>query len=86
MTEPGHALGAALEVAETVAANSPAVVRSVKVGLRRTVHEGIDAGLRFEQEQAAVLRALLDGAEGVQAFLARRAPVYPDAPVDLPGL
>lgn len=86
LTEPGQALEAALEMAGTIAANSPAVVRSVKVGLRRTLQEGLDAGLRFEQEQAAVLRSLPDGGEGVQAFLARRAPVYPDAPVDLPGL
>ncbi len=86
LTAPGRALDAALEMAETIAANSPAVVRSVKAGLRRTLHEGLDAGLRFEQEQAAVLRALPDGVEGVQAFLARRPPVYPDAPVDLRGL
>jgi hypothetical protein len=33
-----------------------------------------------------VLRSLPDGAEGIQAFLGRRPPVYPDAPVDLPGL
>ncbi|MDP9435086.1 MAG: enoyl-CoA hydratase/isomerase family protein [Actinomycetota bacterium] len=86
VTQPGQALDAALETADTIAANSPAVVRSVKVGLRRTLHDGLDAGLRFEQEQAGALRALPDGAEGVEAFLARRAPVYPDAPVDLPGL
>jgi hypothetical protein len=55
----------------------------MKVGLCRTLREGLDAGLRFEQEQVAVLRALPDGAE---AFLAQRTPVYPDAPVELPGL
>lgn len=86
LTEPGQALDVALQMAETIAANSPAVVRSVKAGLRRTLHAGLDAGQRFEQEQAAILRALPDGAEGVQAFLARRPPVYPDAPVDRPGL
>ena len=86
LVEPGQALDAALEMARTIATNSPAVVRSVKVGLRRTLTEGLDAGLRYEQEQAAVLRSLPDGAEGVAAFLARRPPVYPDAPVDLPGL
>jgi len=86
LTEPGQSLDAALEMARAIAGNSPAVVRSVKAGLRRTLSDGLDAGLRYEQEQAAVLRALPDGAEGVQAFLGRRPPIYPDAPVDLPGL
>jgi len=86
LTEPGQSLDAALEMARAIAGNSPAVVRSVKAGLRRTLSDGLDAGLRYEQEQAAVLRSLPDGAEGVQAFLGRRPPVYPDAPVDLPGL
>jgi enoyl-CoA hydratase/carnithine racemase len=86
VADPGRTLDVALEVAETIAGNSPAVVRSVKAGLRRTLTDGLDAGLRYEQEQAAVLRALPDGAEGVQAFLDRRPPVYPPAPADLPGI
>lgn len=83
LTEPGAALAGSVEVAHTIAANSPAVVRSIKAGLRRTLTVGLEAGARYEQEQAARLRQLPDGAEGVQAFLDRRPPVYPDPPADL---
>lgn len=80
---PGGALDAARELAATIAAVSPAVVRSAKAGLQRTLAHGFDAGLAYEQAQAARLRHLPDGAEGLAAFLERRPPAFPDPPADL---
>jgi enoyl-CoA hydratase/carnithine racemase len=79
----GRALEAALALARQVAAVSPAVVRSAKVGLQTTLRSGLDAGLAFEQAQAARLRHLGDGEEGVRAFVERRAPRFADPPADL---
>lgn len=76
----GGALTAARELAEVIAGVSPAVVRSCKEGMRRALADGVDAGLAYEQTQAARLRALPDGAEGTRAFVERRPPAFPDPP------
>jgi enoyl-CoA hydratase/carnithine racemase len=44
LTEPVHALDAALKVDRVIAGNSPAVVHSVKAGLRRSLSEGLGQG------------------------------------------
>ena len=81
----GGAVEAALDLARTISQVSPAVVRSSKVGLNLTLRSGLEAGLAYEPAQAARLRALPDGEEGVRAFTERRAPSFPDAPPDLFG-
>ncbi len=77
------ALEAALELAESIGGVSPAVVAAVKTGLNHSLREGTRAGRAAESELAAVVRALPDGDEGVNAFLGKRPPVYPDAPRDI---
>jgi enoyl-CoA hydratase/carnithine racemase len=79
------ALDGALALAGSIAAVSPAVVAAVKAGLRNTLSRGTDAGRAAEPVLAALVRELPDGAEGVNAFLERRAPAYPDHPADLHG-
>jgi enoyl-CoA hydratase/carnithine racemase len=80
LAPPGGSMDAALEVAGDIAAVSPAVVQAAKVTLERTLHEGIDAGEEFAFANAARVRQLPDGEEGVRAFVEKRAPSYPDAP------
>jgi enoyl-CoA hydratase/carnithine racemase len=83
IADPPEALDAALALAESIAAVSPAVVAAVKAGLTHTVQHGTDAGRRAEPLLAALVRDLADGSEGVSSFLERRPPAYPDRPEDL---
>jgi len=55
----------------------------VKAGLAHTLRHGADAGRAAEPVLAALIRDLPDGAEGVNSFLERRPPAYPDQPKDL---
>ncbi len=77
------ALEVALDLAQTIAAVSPAVVASIKAGLNHTLRHGRTAGLAAEPGLAALVRELPDGTEGVESFLARRPAAYPDPPADL---
>ncbi len=78
-----EALDGALALAESIAAVSPAVVAAVKAALTHTLRHGVEAGRVAESTLAALVRELPDGNEGVNAFLERRAPSYPDHPRDL---
>jgi enoyl-CoA hydratase/carnithine racemase len=82
--EGASALPDALALAEAIASVSPAVVASVKAGLSHSMRHGTEAGRAAEAALAGVVRELPDGAEGVNAFLQRRPPGYPDAPAELP--
>jgi enoyl-CoA hydratase/carnithine racemase len=70
----------ALVIAREIAANSPVAVRHVK----RCVDEGLDhplaRGLEIERDYWARLIPAGDYREGVQAWLDRRAPAFPDLP------
>jgi enoyl-CoA hydratase/carnithine racemase len=79
----GDALKAALDLAESIASVSPAVVAAVKAGLSYSLRHGTDAGRAAEPHLAALVRELPDGGEGVNSFLERRPPAYPDHPKDL---
>lgn len=81
--DPADTLDRALALAHQIAEVSPSVVRAIKTGLRVTLHEGLAAGNTLEPQLAAVVRGLPDGDEGVQSFLEKRPPRYPDAPADL---
>lgn len=80
---PEETLNRALILAHEISTASPAVVRTIKTGLRVTLHNGLASGQTIEPVFAAVVRELPDGDEGVRSFLAKRPPNYPDAPVDL---
>lgn len=80
---PSETVQRALDLAQLISTASPAVVRAIKTGLRATLSAGLDAGLSLESELAAAVRELPDGAEGVQSFLEKRTPEYPNAPADL---
>ncbi|MDP9365505.1 MAG: enoyl-CoA hydratase/isomerase family protein [Chloroflexota bacterium] len=78
-----QALEGAVALAESITAVSPAVVAAVKAGLTHTMRHGSDAGREAEPILAALIRELPDGAEGVNSFLERRPPAYPNPPKDL---
>jgi enoyl-CoA hydratase/carnithine racemase len=74
----GTAVAAALELATTIAANSPVAVRHAKHALRHGFDVDLAHGLDIEDEawRAAIFSA--DRVEGVQAFLNKRPPRWPD--------
>jgi enoyl-CoA hydratase/carnithine racemase len=80
LVEAGAARTAALELAATVAANSPVGVRNAKRALR--LGHGADLATALEVEDAAWRATAFsaDRAEGVSAFLAKRRPDWPATP------
>jgi enoyl-CoA hydratase/carnithine racemase len=67
----------ALELASIIAANAPVAVRHAKIALRRGLADGFDAGLSAEDAAWRTAIAHPQRAEGVAAFIARPAPVWP---------
>ena len=78
LVAPGEALSTALELAEKIAANSPAIIQEVKRGLGVTRRHGPDAGEMFEWTMGELLSKSPDTKEGVRAFLEKRAPKFAD--------
>ena len=76
----GTARAAALELAGTVAGNSPVAVRAAKKALR--LGAGTDLSTALEVEDAAwrVAAGSADRCEGVRAFIDKRAAVWPSTP------
>jgi len=74
----GSARAAALELAATIAANSPVGVRQAKKAMRLGLDTDLAAGLDIEDDAWAVVAFSPDRAEGVLAFAERRLPHWPD--------
>jgi enoyl-CoA hydratase/carnithine racemase len=74
----GHARPAALELAETIAANSPVALRNAKNALR--LGADIDLAAALDMEDGAWRAAALsrDRVEGIAAFNEKRRPVWPE--------
>jgi enoyl-CoA hydratase/carnithine racemase len=68
----------ALELAQAIAANSPVAVRNAKNALRRGLDVDLAAGLDIEDSAWRAAIFAPDRAEGVRAFLDKRAPQWPD--------
>jgi enoyl-CoA hydratase/3-hydroxyacyl-CoA dehydrogenase len=66
-------LDAALELAETLAAQAPLAVAAIK---RLAGHADLDAGIAAEQAEFAEVFATADAREGIAAFLEKRAPAF----------
>lgn len=75
-------VGAALKVAQQIAANSPRAVRSVKQCVALGLPRHLEEGLRIERELWIDLIPDGDLQEGARAFFERRPPEYPDWPTD----
>ena len=76
LAEPGKLREDALELARKLAERPPIAVSWVLKALAAGAYEGIDAGLQIEAEGSAALRETKDRAEGFQAFLEKRKPVF----------
>ncbi len=72
--DEGAAVAAALELAERICANSPvAVSESLRV-INRSIDVADELAWRLSTEAATAVRASHDSREGIDAFLAKRAP------------
>lgn len=78
MVAHGKALETALDLARRIAANSPAVVRAIKIGVVQAQRTDAAEAARYEASTAQRLKAGPDAKEGVRAFLEKRAPVFSD--------
>lgn len=76
LARPGEALNQALEIAVAIAGNSAGVIRAIKRGLRVLASEGADAAADYEWEMGRQLQSHADAAEGINAFLEKRAPNF----------
>ncbi len=69
-------LPTALEIAGKIAGNPPLAVQALKAGLRRTLDPDWQDTGRWASQQIGRLRKTADSAEGINAFLEKRDPVY----------
>lgn len=74
--EPGRVLAEALELSSALEKRPPIAVRCVLEAMSAGIYEGIDAGLKAEEEGSAVVRATKDRQEGFKAFIEKREPVF----------
>ena len=76
VTAPGEALGAALELARSIAANSPVAVRE-SLAIARIGDDLPEPELRrISDEASSRVMTSADAAEGAQAFAEKRPPVW----------
>lgn len=76
VVEPGQVLHAALAMANKITCQSAGVVREVKAGLELALHAGPAAAREHEWRVSAELQQAPDAAEGIRAFLEKRAPRF----------
>ena len=72
----GKAFEAANEVAGRIAERGPLAVRYAKEAVSRGVEMTLEQALRYETDLTVILQTTEDRAEGVRAFLEKRAPRF----------
>jgi enoyl-CoA hydratase len=72
----GQALGKAMEIAESIAANGPVAVQAVLRALRETEGLAEDEAMRIESQIGMAVFASDDAREGPLAFMEKRPPVF----------
>ena len=72
----GQAMAAALELAETIAANAPLAVQYTLAAARECWNQPDGAGRAFVSARMIALRKTEDFKEGPRAFVEKRAPVW----------
>jgi enoyl-CoA hydratase/carnithine racemase len=78
----GEARGSALELAATIAQQSPVAVRNAKWALRRGTGVDLSSALVIEDQAWQRTAFSADRVEGIAAFTARRAPHWPGLPAE----
>ncbi len=76
LTEPELALETALDIARTIAKQSPIAVRLAKEAVLRAYETPLAQGLELERKAYLFLAATEDRHEGINAFLERREPRF----------
>jgi enoyl-CoA hydratase/carnithine racemase len=64
------------EFAETIAGKAPLAIQGIKRSVDNAVEVGMEAGIAFDGEKAAVLARTEDFAEGTAAFAEKREPEF----------
>lgn len=73
---PGQGLGAAERIASSIAQRGPIATRLGKEAVWRGLPQEFEQALRFETDLTLLLQTTKDRAEGVSAFVQKRAPVF----------
>jgi enoyl-CoA hydratase/carnithine racemase len=73
---PGELMGRAFELAETLAQRPPIAVKWVLEAMAAGLYEGLEAGLKVEEQGAIRVRGTRDRDEGFSAFKEKRKPVF----------
>jgi enoyl-CoA hydratase len=82
--EPGQLIETALHLAQTIARQGPDAVRSILSAVDVSLDGPIGTGLDYETSLAARAISSSESAEGVAAFLERRAPGFAPEPDSSP--
>jgi enoyl-CoA hydratase len=69
-------MSAAKELAKKIAAKSAAALKLAKTAINRGMQTNLESGLKYEYELYSLALSLEDKAEGVSAFLEKRAPKF----------
>jgi enoyl-CoA hydratase/carnithine racemase len=76
ISKPEKLMDDALEFARKLAERPPIAVSCVLKAMHTGDYEGLDAGLRVEEEGSIIVRDSKDRIEGFKAFLEKRKPVF----------
>lgn len=76
VTPRGEAMAHAGRIAASIAERGPIAVRYAKEAIARGLDMPLDQALRYETDLTIILQTTADRAEGVRAFLEKRAPKF----------
>lgn len=76
LSAPGKLMADAIALAEKLAERPPVAVGCVLRSMAAGIYEGLDAGLKVEEEGSKIVRESEDCKEGFTAFLEKRKPVF----------
>jgi enoyl-CoA hydratase/carnithine racemase len=76
LTEPGHAVDAAVTMAERLCENAPMSVQACLIAINEFVGDNDERGWEVTQEAMATLRGTNDSEEGIRAFFEKRKPMW----------
>jgi len=76
ISAPGRLMEDALALAEKLAKRPPLAVSCVLRSIAAGAYEGLDAGLKIEEEGSKIVGQSEDRKEGFSAFLEKREPVF----------
>jgi enoyl-CoA hydratase len=76
LTEPGHAVERALELANQICASSPLSVQACLAAVNGLIGADDEAGWAATAEALGSLRGTQDSGEGIRAFFEKRPPVW----------